>query len=99
LSDGGLQVEVAERVMDGPRFRSEVLVSRRIDATADDAVVHGAELFAELRAWADQRNEERRAKMISEESEASLAEVEAAEGERRATAARELAAILERAGT
>jgi hypothetical protein len=98
LSDGRVQLEVVDRVMDGERFRSEVMLLRVIDATSDDAVVSGTETLTELRAWAEQHNEERRARILAEESEADLPDIEVEEAERRAAAARELAAILQRAG-
>jgi hypothetical protein len=88
---GIVRVALYERWFDGRRLHCERLAGRDFDASDESAVVASSELLAELRAWAEERNEDR------ETSEASAAAEETARTERsseRTEAADQLARIL-----
>ena len=89
--DGIVGVALYERWFDGRRLRCEQLAGRDFDSTADNAVVDSSEFLAELRDWAERRNDER------ESSDREAATEDAARTERsaeRAAAAAELNQIL-----
>ena len=88
---GIVRVALYERWFDGQRLHCEQLAGRDFDASDGSAVVASSELLAELRAWAEERNEDR------EMSAASAAVEETARTERaseRTEAADQLARIL-----
>lgn len=90
--DGVVRVALFERWFDGEHLRCEQLAAREFESTAERVVVDAAEFLADLRAWAETRNEEREANGRN----ALAAEI--ARSERamdRAEAAAELASILE----
>ena len=69
-----------------------MLADRRFDASGDDAVVEAAAFAAELRIWAEQRNEALAAERLDETLEAEAAEAGRRERERLAS---ELARIVD----
>jgi hypothetical protein len=88
---GIVQVALYERWFDGVHLRCERLAVREFEAAADHALVDSAEFVTELRAWAEQRNDERDAS----DQDARDAETERTERAiDRAEAARELAQLL-----
>jgi hypothetical protein len=89
--DGVVRVTLYDRWFDGQRLRCEQLAGRDFDSTADNAVVDSSEFLAEVRDWAERRNDERDA------SYRDAATEDAARAERsveRAAAAAELDRIL-----
>ncbi len=90
--DGSVRVRLLERRLTTDGIRVEVLADRRFDASGDDAVVEAAAFAAELRVWAEQRNEAIAAERLDETLEADAAE--AAQRERERLAA-ELARIVD----
>lgn len=59
--DGIVGVALYERWFDGRRLRCERLAGRDFDSTEASALVDSSEFLVELRAWAEQRNDEREA--------------------------------------
>src|SRR5262249_28798260 len=80
--DGSLRVRLLERRLTAAGIRVEVLADRRFDAGGDDAVVQAAAFAAELRVWAEQRNEALAAERLDETLEAEAAEAGRRERER-----------------
>lgn len=80
-----------DRWFDDPDIRTEELARRAFDATDEDSLVASTEFLADLRIWADRRNEEREAAVL-EQSNADDAkrQIESA----REAASRELSQIL-----
>ena len=92
---GAVKVSLVERRWDGGEVVTEVLADRSFDAASDDAVQRSAGFAAELRVWAEERNDalEEALRDAADERERARAAAE-----ERARGARELAEILERAG-
>jgi len=68
-SDGpSVEVVLWERWFDGTEIRTEELARRAFDAGDEQTLVVSAEFLADLRAWADRRNEEREAAYLQERS-------------------------------
>jgi hypothetical protein len=89
--DGSVRVRLLERRLTADGIRVEVLADCRFDASGDDAVVEAASFAAELRIWAEQRNDAIRAERLDQAFEAEAAEASRRERERLAG---ELARIL-----
>jgi hypothetical protein len=89
--DGSVRVRLLERRLTADGIRVEVLADRRFDASGQDAVVEAASFAAELRVWAEQRNEALRAERLDQTLAAEAAEAARCERERLAG---ELARIL-----
>ena len=91
-SEGGaVEVILYDRWFDDPDIRTEELAHHAFDAADEDSLVASAEFVADLRIWADRRNEQREAAVL-EQSDADVAERQL-ELEREA-AGRELSQIL-----
>jgi hypothetical protein len=56
-----VEVSLYERWFDGAEVRTDELACRAFDATDDATLVASTEFLADLRAWAERRNEEREA--------------------------------------
>lgn len=66
-SDGGdVEVILYDRWFDDPDIRTDELARRKFDASDDSALVASSEFLADLRLWADRRNEEREAAMLEQ---------------------------------
>ncbi len=66
-SEGGsVDVLLYERRFDGDEIRTDELARRAFDASDDESLVASAEFLADLRAWAERRNEEREAAYLEE---------------------------------
>jgi hypothetical protein len=90
-TNGTVRIALYERWFDGDHVRCEELAAREFEATEEGAVTDSAEFLAELRAWAEKRNDEREAQDPDDEA------AETVQSERtmdRADAARQLARIL-----
>lgn len=89
----GQNVEVVlwERWFDGTEIRTEELARRAFDAGDEQSLVASVEFLADLRAWAERRNEEREAAYLKERSADDDRKRLASEQE---TASRELHQIL-----
>jgi hypothetical protein len=90
--DGSVRVRLLERRLTADGIRVEMLADRRFDASGDDAVVEAAAFAAELRIFAEQRNEALAAERLDETLEAEAAEAGRRERERLAS---ELARIVD----
>jgi hypothetical protein len=88
---GCVRVALYERWFDGEHLRCEQLASRDFDASDEDAVVGSAEFLAELRDWAERRNDERQASELDAAAEDAARIQRASE---RSEAADQLARIL-----
>jgi hypothetical protein len=89
--DGTVEVILYDRWFDDPDIRTEELARHAFDATDENSLVASAEFVADLRIWAERRNEEREAAVL-EQSDADDARRQS-ESEREA-ASRELSEIL-----
>jgi hypothetical protein len=90
--DGSVQVRLLERRLDAEGIRVEVLAERRFDAGSESAVVDAAAFAAELRVWAEHRNDALAAARVDE----TLAAEARAEGQQeRERLAAELALIVD----
>jgi hypothetical protein len=67
--NGLVRVALYERWFDGHRLHCEQLASREFDASDGSALIASAEFLAELRDWAEQRNEERQASELEAAAE------------------------------
>lgn len=94
-TDGIVRVALYERWFDGEHLRCDELAAREFDATEDHAVVDSAEFLAELRSWAEERNEEREANERHARADAITLSQRAMDS---ADAARQLAQILKTVG-
>ena len=90
-ADGYVEVRLYERWFDGGELHTDELAWRTFDASDDAALVASAECVAELRAWADRRNEEREAAYARSRDADQLTRSTIAD---RDSASRELAEIL-----
>src|SRR4051794_26107289 len=90
---GGGRVTLIERRWDGSQVRTEILAEREFDAASESAVEHSAAFAAELRVWAEERNDALEAALRDAADERERARAEDAERQR---GARELAQILDR---
>jgi hypothetical protein len=90
---GAVKVALVERVWDGEQVRTEVLAERVFDAEADDAVQQSAAFAAELRVFAEERNDALEAALRDAGDDRERAQAAADE---RARSAQELAQILDR---
>lgn len=90
-ADDLVRVALYERWFDGDHLRCEELAAKDFESSGDLAVAESAEFLAEVRAWAEKRNDERDASDL-EARVAAAARVERAAD--RAEAAAELAQIL-----
>jgi hypothetical protein len=88
---GMLQIRLYERWFDGQRLHVDELAKRVFDPGDDGTLVCGAEFLAELRDWAERRNEEREAAYLEASAEDASRTQHATERER---VAEELARIL-----
>jgi hypothetical protein len=90
-ADGIVRIALYERWFDGEHLHCEQLASRDFDASHDSAVVASAEFLAELREWAERRNDERHASELDAAAEDAARVQRASE---RSEAAAQLARIL-----
>jgi hypothetical protein len=66
-SEGGrVDVLLYERWFDGDEIRTEELARRAFDAGDEQSLVASVEFLADLRAWAERRNQEREAAYLEE---------------------------------
>ena len=86
-----VEVILYDRWFADPDIRTEELARRAFDATDETSLVASTEFLADLRIWADRRNEEREAAALSESDAADAERQQALE---RAAASRELSQIL-----
>lgn len=90
-TDGGnVEVILYDRWFDDPDIRTNELARRTFDASDDSALVASSEFLADLRLWADRRNEQREAAMLEQRDADGARELNA---EREAASA-ELSQIL-----
>jgi hypothetical protein len=91
-SDGGsVEVILWERSFDGADIRTEELARRAFDAGDESALVASSEFVADLQIWAERRNDERDAALLSERD---AADVQARLTAERDAAGQELSQIL-----
>jgi TPP-dependent pyruvate/acetoin dehydrogenase alpha subunit len=93
--DGSVQVRLVSRHFTGDDFVTEVTADECFDAGDPDALVAASEFAAELKVWAEERNEdlvEETASVLSADDEATATRIA------RQRAADELSAIVRRAG-
>jgi hypothetical protein len=90
-ANGIVRIALYERWFDGEHLRCEQLAAREFEATEDGAVADSAEFLAELRAWAEQRNDEREAQDPDDQAAETIRIERATDS---ADAARQLARIL-----
>jgi len=93
LRGGDVKVTLVERRWDGEQVRTEVLAERSFEAASDDAVARSAAFAAELRVFAEDRNDALEAALRDAADDRERARAAADERDR---GARELAQILER---
>ncbi|HWD70342.1 MAG TPA: hypothetical protein VG293_09090 [Solirubrobacteraceae bacterium] len=62
--DGNVEVILYDRWFDESGIRTEELVRRIFDASDDGALVASAEFLADVRLWAERRNEQREAAVL-----------------------------------
>lgn len=93
LRGGDVKVALVERRFADSEVRTEVLAERSFDAAADDAVERSAAFAAELRVFAEERNDALEAALRDAADDRERGQAAADE---RARTARELAQILER---
>jgi hypothetical protein len=60
-AEGNVEVCLYERWFDGAELHTDELARRAFDASDEAALVASTEFVADLRAWADRRNDEREA--------------------------------------
>lgn len=89
--DGSVEVILWERSFDGTDIQTEELARRAFDATDEQSLVASTEFLADLRIWAERRNDERDAVAAEERDENDARARLAAERE---AAGRELNQIL-----
>jgi hypothetical protein len=90
-TNGIVRIALYERWFDGGHLRCEELAARDFEATEEGAVTDSAEFLAELRAWAEQRNDEREAQDPDDQAAEAIQSERAMDS---ADAARQLARIL-----
>jgi hypothetical protein len=93
--DGIMRVRLIARAFKGENFVTEILADRTFDAADDASLVNASEFAAELRGWAEDRNDE-----LALQTRADLDADSDAEAQRvaRDRAAQQLAGIVARAG-
>lgn len=67
--DGLVHIALYERWFDGERLHCEELASRKFDPSDESTLIASAEFLAELRNWAEQRNDERQASELEAAAE------------------------------
>jgi len=91
--DGRVHIRLYERVIAPTQLHTTLLADRSFDAGDERSLVASAEFAEELRAWAQTRNDERRA---AEQDALLRDDVTAADARDRQSSARDLADILRR---
>jgi hypothetical protein len=94
-SDGSVRVSLLDRTIGETTLPVEIVAERTFSATDDGAVAAAAGFAEELREWAARRNESAAAARLDATLAADAQAAAVAERER---LARELAAIIDRAG-